>query len=250
MGRWGQTLGKFLAGILVVTKNGKKAGYLRTLGRTLSWYLALSLPLFWYIGNIPFDTTPDPNILIFVPGFLLLGAVLQNKIFFYDYFCGTRVVYKKPIGRLRKTAVILPGIAVLMAICYMCISPPSDQPERSRATDVLGVISIIKSDQERYFKRHNVYADKFTMLDIAFPETTATDIHTKDFIVSISHFGCDKSPCYILTATRHTKYATVAARYGLYSLKVIIPDRPQVQISSCPGGHGNCDELIKNIKIF
>lgn len=117
-GKWGQTLGKFLAGIVTVRKNGEKLGYLRAFGRTLLWYLTLFLPVFWYIGTIPFDTPPNPYVLIVVPGCLVLGAVLQNRIFFYDYLGGTIVIYKRPIGRLRKTAVILFGMIALTIICY------------------------------------------------------------------------------------------------------------------------------------
>ncbi|MBU2572478.1 MAG: RDD family protein [Elusimicrobia bacterium] len=243
LGRWGQTLGKFLASILVVEKNGGKISYLRSLGRTLLWYLSMYLLLRGCVS--PFDTGTPLVGLLLVLGCLWLGVFLQSRIFFYDYICGTRVVCKKPIGHLHKTTILVFGFAVVIIVGCLSILPPSRNIEKSRAEGALSYISIIKSAQAKYYTRHNAYADKFTMLDLSFPEMTATKIHTTRFIVTISISGCGKAPCYILTATRHTKNTTVAARYGLYSLNVIVPDRPQVQILSCPGGYGNCAELIR-----
>ncbi|MFH1618418.1 MAG: RDD family protein [bacterium] len=241
---WGQTLGKFLAGILVITKNGGKPGYLRTFGRTLLWYLTLLLILFGSTFNMPSCGVQYPEILIPVFACILLGTFLQRKIFFYDYICGTTVVYKKPIGRLWKTAVILPGITVILLISYMFIKPSQGMPEKARVAEAMSVISNIKSAQERHLSRHKIYADQLTKLDINYGRMTASEISLNFFTVSISTSGCGKQPCYVVTATRHANNATVAARYGLYSLNAIIPDRPEVQIASCPGGGSNCEEIL------
>ncbi|MBU2572481.1 MAG: RDD family protein [Elusimicrobia bacterium] len=245
IGRWGQTLGKFLAGILVITKNGEKISYLKSFGGTLLWYLFILSLLFGFTFNMPSCGAPYPEILIPVFGCLLLGTFLQRKIFFYDYICGTTVVYKKPIGLLRKTAVILPGIAVLIAASYICIYPPSRHPEKSRVAEAMSAISSVKSGQERYLVKHKVYAYKVALLDKDDRGLTVAETHSHFFTMSISTSGCGEHPCYVVTATRHVNNATVAARYGLYSLNAIIPDRPRVQIASCPGGGTNCAELLE-----
>ena len=242
IGKWGQTLGTFLAGISVVTKNGKKVSYLRSFGRTLLWYFTLSVSFLGLLTIIPHVVNPGFYILEALILVCLLGAFLQNKIFFYDYICGTMVIYKKPIGLPRKIAVILFG-AIVLAMLFDK-TRPRPFPEKARMADAMATIDSIKSAQEKYFLKHKVYADKFTMLDIAYPKMTANKLKAKFYIVSMSTAGCGKEPCYILTATRCSSKSTVASRYGLYSLNTIIPNRPQVQIASCPGGGSNCDELI------
>ena len=243
IGKWGQTFGKFLAGILVVAKNEEKISYLKSFGRTLLWYLTLFLLLLGITIITPIGANPSFGILvILIIPCCFFGTFLQNKLFFYDYICKTTVIYKKPIGLPRKIAVILFGIAVLVILVYK--TRPRPFPEKARMAEAMSTIASIKSAQEKYFLKHKVYADKFTMLDIAYPKMTANQIKVKFYTVSMSTVECGKKPCYILTATRCSSKSTVASRYGLYSLNTIIPNRPQVQIASCPGGGSNCDELI------
>lgn len=117
IGRWEQTLGNFLAGMQVVAKNGEKIGYLKSFVRTLLWYLYIFLLLFGLFFEID-GKHPALGFLILLPGCSVLGTILQTKIFYYDYICGTRVVYKKPTGLLRKTIIILLGITVLLVCLF------------------------------------------------------------------------------------------------------------------------------------
>ena len=107
----------------------------------------------------------------------LLGAFLQNKMFFYDYICGTKVVYKKPIELPRKTAVILFGIVALMILTYKI--RPRPFPEKARMAEAMSTIASIKSAQERYFLIHKTYADQFTKLDKTYYKMTANQINVK-----------------------------------------------------------------------
>ena len=53
------------------------------------------------------------------------------------------------------------------------------------------------------------------------------------------------APTFALTLTRNTSNTNVAGRYGAYSIYVNMPGTPVPTISACPGGSGNCDELLK-----
>lgn len=243
IGRWGQTFGKFLAGILVVRKSGEQIGYLRALGRTSVWYL-VTISLFFGLTVFLTSGNSSPFTVLMLGILCFLGTVLNHKIFAYDLIWGTKVIYKEPIGRLRKTVVILFGTAALLLVSYKCLYPPSSHPERPRAAEAADCISAVKSAQERHLSKYKVYADQFTKLDITYGRMTANEISLNFFVVSISTSGCGKQPCYVVTAKRHLNNATVAHRYGLYSLNAIIPDRPEVQIASCPGGGTNCEEIL------
>ena len=243
IGRRGQTLGKFLAGILTVRRNGGNLGYLRSFGRTSVWYLVAFLLFLGVTFNISTCGAGSPFIVVMLGFMCLVGTILQDKIFFYDWICGTKVVYKRPIGSLRKTAVAIFGMVVLLTISYE-IGRGHVIPEKARVAEAMSVISSIKSSQERYLALHKVYADKFTELDISCHEITAGRISTKFYMLSISTSACGRQPCYVVTATRHVNNARVAARYGLYSLNAIIPGLPRAQVAGCPGGYGNCAELI------
>lgn len=244
IGRWGQTLGKFLAGISVVAKNGEKLSYSRSFGRTLAWYLVMFLLLFSLTVFLPTCGAGSPFTVFMLAFECLLGTILQHKIFVYDPMCRTMVIYKKPIGPLRKTIVILFGVIVLIVISYHT-ARDHGTPEKARVAEAMSAFSSVKSGQERYLARSGVYAEEFTSLDINYSGMTAAELPMKFYKVSMSTSGCGKKPCYVVTATRHVNNGTVAARYGLYSLKAIIPDRPRVQIASCPGGGTNCAELLQ-----
>lgn len=245
IGKWGQTLGKFAAGITAVRKNGEKLGYLRSFGRTLVWYIVTSLVFFSLTVFLPTCGAGSPFTVVMLAIECLLGSILQGKIFFYDNFCGTRVIYKNPVGRLRKMAVVLFGITVLTVMSYQIGKGHGWITEKARLAEAMSVISHVKSEQQAYYAIHKTYAGKFTLLNLNYSGMTADGIATKFYKFAIFTSGCGEQPCYIVTATRHNNNGMVAAKHGLYSLKVIIPDRPEVQITSCPGGYGNCDELIK-----
>lgn len=229
IGKWGKGLGKLLAGIMVTAKDGGKIGYIRSFARVLACWLS-ALPLFF--------------------GYLTV-VYSKDKISLHDYLAGTRVVYKKPIGLFYKTAIILSGIFLLLIgswSFYGDMFGYRGHSEKERAEGALSCISIIKSAQEKYYTKHNAYADEFTKLDtndwFSDSAVTATEIRVGDFIVTMSTSGCGEKPCYTLTATRYIKNAQVAKRYGVYSVYVIVPNRPGVQILNCPGGSSNCDKLI------
>lgn len=243
IGRWGQTLGKYLAGISAVANDGGKVGYLKATGRTLLWYSYMFMLLFGC--TFPFDVSdaPNPGFYILLIGCPLLGTFLQNKIFLYDHICGTRVIYKTPIRHRRKAAVTTFGIAVLLTMSYL-ICRPYGMPEKARVAEAMSAFSHIKSEQELYFAAHKTYAGKFTELGLDYHGMTASKIPTKFFLVTMSTINCGVQPCYKMTATRHSDSGEVSSRYGAYSLGVTIPGSPDVRIAACPGGGTNCDELI------
>ena len=76
VGIWGRGLGKFLAGILVVTKDGGKVSYSTAFVRVLACYLS--------------------TLTLFV-GYLMV-IFSQNKLALHDHISGTKVVYKKQMG--------------------------------------------------------------------------------------------------------------------------------------------------------
>lgn len=243
IGRWGQTLGKYLAGISAVTKDGGKVGYLKAIGRTVLWYIYMFMLLFGC--TFPFDVSdaPNPGFFIILIGCPLAGIFLQNKIFLYDYICGTRVIYKTPIRCRRKVAVATFGIAALLTMIYL-IDRPYRMPEKARVAEAMSAFSRVKSGQEIYFAAHKTYAGKFTELGLDYHGMTASKIPTKFFLITMSTINCGVQPCYKMTATRHSGGGEVSARYGAYSLSITIPDSPEVRIAACPGGGTNCDELI------
>jgi uncharacterized RDD family membrane protein YckC/Tfp pilus assembly protein PilE len=225
IGKWGRGLGKFLGGILVVTRDRGKVSYTRSFARALAWYI---------------------SALIVGIGYLMV-IFSKNKRALHDYIVGTMVIYKKQISSVHKTAIILFGIASLL-IAYNLFETDirgyKHHFEKSRIAEALSYIAAIKSAQERYYAKHKVYAEQLTKLDINFAGMTDTEVTLKFFIISISTLGCSEKPCYIITATRHTNNAKVKTKYGQYAFNVIVPDRPYFQISNCPGGSNNCDELL------
>ena len=119
--------------------------------------------------------------------------------------------------------------------------------EKSRVAEAMSVISAIKSAEERFLAKGGLYTSDFTQLDISYAGMTPALIPTKFFNGTIvaPAAGCASGPCYVLTMTRHATNSTVATRYGLYALNVNVTDKPAVSISACPGGAGNCNELIQ-----
>ncbi len=115
--------------------------------------------------------------------------------------------------------------------------------EKSRVSEAMSLIAALKSAEERFLARGGNYTANFTQLDISYPNMTATSLPGKFFTASLRAGNCTGGPCYVITVTRHTNNASVAARYGNYSLNVNVPERPNVQVSACPGG-SNCKELI------
>ncbi|OGS53369.1 MAG: hypothetical protein A3J79_02965 [Elusimicrobia bacterium RIFOXYB2_FULL_62_6] len=116
--------------------------------------------------------------------------------------------------------------------------------EKARVAEAMSVISNIKSAEERFLARGGSYAQNFTDLDIAYANMTASALPTKFFNATLAVGACASGPCYVLTCTRHINNGTVAARYGLYSLNVNVPDNPTVTVAQCPGGGTNCAELL------
>lgn len=116
--------------------------------------------------------------------------------------------------------------------------------EKSRVSEAMSLIASIKSAQERYLARGGNYTSDLTKLDISYPNMTANNLPGKFFNLGVSAGNCASGPCYVITVQRYQNNATVAARYGTYSLNVNVPDRPDVQVSACPGGGANCDELV------
>jgi prepilin-type N-terminal cleavage/methylation domain-containing protein len=117
--------------------------------------------------------------------------------------------------------------------------------EKSRVAEAMSLISAIKSAEERYLAKGGSYTADFTQLDISYPGMTATGIPTKFFNGGVAAGTCASGPCYVLTVTRHTNGSSVAARYGNYSFNVNVPDAPIVTVAGCPGGAGNCNELVQ-----
>ncbi len=116
--------------------------------------------------------------------------------------------------------------------------------EKSRLAEAMSTIAALKSAQERFLARGGAYTSDFTKLDIQYPGMTAGNITVKFYTVAAAAGNCATGPCYTLTLTRHAANATIAARYGAYSLNVNVPDSPHVNIAGCPGGAANCAELI------
>ncbi|MCG2726308.1 MAG: hypothetical protein L6420_08685 [Elusimicrobia bacterium] len=108
----------------------------------------------------------------------------------------------------------------------------------------MSTIAAIKSAEERFLARGGSYSADFTQLDIQYAGMTATTIVVKFYTLTVAAGICTSGPCYALTVARHINNSTVAARYGNYSLNVNVPDSPQVQVATCPGGGTNCDELL------
>jgi hypothetical protein len=109
----------------------------------------------------------------------------------------------------------------------------------------MSLIAAVKSAEERYLAKGGAYTSDFTTLDISYPGMTAGGIPTKFFNAGAAASTCASGPCYVLTVTRQTNSSTVAARYGNYAFNVNVPDAPAVTVSACPGGAGNCNELIQ-----
>ena len=116
--------------------------------------------------------------------------------------------------------------------------------EKARVAEAMSIISSVKSAQERFLARGGTYTNDFTKLDISYPGMSATKIETKFFKAELSDVASTGDPTYKLTATRITTGSSVAGRFGAYSMSVTVPSSPRVTIASCPGGSGNCDELI------
>lgn len=118
--------------------------------------------------------------------------------------------------------------------------------EKSRMGEAMSVISAMKSAQERYMASNGVYTGDFTKLDIAYPNMTSAQVPLKYFNVSATiGTGSGGIPDYQMDVTRHTGNTSVAPRYGTYVITVNVPFVPIPAVSGCPGGTGNCDELLK-----
>ena len=117
--------------------------------------------------------------------------------------------------------------------------------EKSRVSEAMSVISAVKSAEERFLARGGSYTSKLKELDISYSGMTDDAITTKFFSGNVVANSCTSGPCFLMTLKRHTNNSTVAERYGTYSLNVNVPDRPDVQIGACPGGAGNCDDLLQ-----
>lgn len=228
VGKWGCGLGKASAGLSVVDLNSGKIGYLRAFFRSIARYISTATLSLGY----------------------LLAAISKDQRTLHDYFAGTKVICGRKLSRYAKAQLIVLGLILVPAGMYFfriafSTNLPYCVPEKARAAEALNVISGVKSAQERHLSRHNRYAGRFTELDIDYPRKTADSITTNFFTFSISTSGCGAAPCHVITATRHTDNATVAHRYGLYSVNAIVPGHPLPQIASCPGGGANCDELLQ-----
>lgn len=102
--------------------------------------------------------------------------------------------------------------------------------EKSRVAEAMSVISAIKSAEERYLARGGTYTNTTSALDIIYPNMSGSDITTKFYKATISGATdcAGVGPCYIITVVRHTTSATVAARYGAYTLTCNVPVTPTV----------------------
>jgi len=117
--------------------------------------------------------------------------------------------------------------------------------ERSRVSEAMALASSVKSAQERYLSNGGMYCNDFTKLDISYPNMSANAITLKYFSAAIAlAAGAGGAPSYTLTMTRHTLGTTVAPRYGIYSVSVTMPLKPVPTSAACPGGSGQCDELL------
>ncbi len=120
----GQTLGKHLAGIVVVNNNGAQLNPSQIIVRyAMSHVFPISLVLFYTTQSIPVLSLSFQLIL----GFLLFAVwfipvAFHNKRTLYDYITGTRVFYIHEIGLLRKAGIVCVGtlgfIWVLLEILY------------------------------------------------------------------------------------------------------------------------------------
>jgi len=117
--------------------------------------------------------------------------------------------------------------------------------EKARVAEAMSIISSVKSAEERFLAKGGVYTSDLTELDISYANMTASNIPTKFFGGGVVAGTCTSGPCFVMTVTRHANNSSVAARYGLYSLNVNVPDRADVQIAGCPGGGTNCTELLQ-----
>lgn len=106
--------------------------------------------------------------------------------------------------------------------------------EKSRLAEAMSVISSIKSAEERFLARGGTYTNATSALDITYPGMSGSNITTKFYTATISGATdcAGVGPCYVITVVRHTASATVAARYGLYTLTCNIPVTPSVTGSS------------------
>ena len=116
--------------------------------------------------------------------------------------------------------------------------------EKARVAEAMSLISSVKSAEERFLARGGTYTQDFTQLDISYANMTPTAIPTKFFGATVSIGAGASGPNYVITVTRQANSSSVAARYGLYAVNANVPDRPIVQISACPGGGANCNELL------
>jgi len=117
--------------------------------------------------------------------------------------------------------------------------------EKARVAEAMSVIAAVKSAEERFLAKGGTYTSDLTALDISYANMTASAITTKFFTGTVVAGTCTSGPCFVMTVTRHSTNASVAARYGAYSLNVNVPDRADVQIAGCPGGSANCNELTQ-----
>ena len=116
--------------------------------------------------------------------------------------------------------------------------------ERTRVAEALGMISSIKTSEDRYLARRGAYASDLTQLDLPSTSVTAAAITAKFFNGAVTVGACAGGPCYAITVTRHTNTTNVMGRYGTYSLNLNIPTAPKPVIVTCPGGASKCDELL------
>jgi uncharacterized RDD family membrane protein YckC len=87
-GRWGQTVGKMAAGIVVVAEDGSPVGYGRATGRFFASYLSAAI----------------------MDGGYLMAAWTKRNHALHDYMAGTRVIYKPNVSAGRRIALTVAGV--------------------------------------------------------------------------------------------------------------------------------------------
>lgn len=119
----GQTLGKRMAGIIVVNNNGAQLSPSQIIVRyAISHVASILLLLFYTSQSISFLSLNFQLVL----GFILfmtwfMPTAFYNKRALHDYITGARVVYLHRVGLLRKVIVICTGAPVITVFVLISI---------------------------------------------------------------------------------------------------------------------------------
>ncbi|MBI4051440.1 MAG: prepilin-type N-terminal cleavage/methylation domain-containing protein [Elusimicrobia bacterium] len=153
------------------------------------------------------------------------------------------VLYRKGGFTLIELLVVVLIIGILAAFA---IPQYFRVVERTRFGEVQHLAASIKSAEERQVSRTGVYTDNFGTLDIEIPDVNGNAM-TGNGVQIMRNYTVDIAPPGATYTITFTRTGTPPTRYGLYSFTYNCGPGAACMpvVASCPGGAGNCDELVQ-----